>query len=113
MTGARAMAMIELNWRELAMPLANAEDALARLDERLAKSPIREGWTERTHFADACAALWVEGLAVHVEDLVLHDAERDVRHPTHDLVRAHAALRARRRIAAADSATLERRREAP
>lgn len=102
MTGARAMAMIELNWRELAMPLANAEDALARLDERLARSPIREGWIERTHFADACAALWLEGLAVHVGDLVLHDAERDVRHPTHDLVRAHAALRARRRIAAAE-----------
>lgn len=102
MTGARAMAMIELNWCELAMPLANAEDLLARLDERLAKSPIRDGWIERTHFADACAALWLEGLAVHVEDLVLHDAERDVRHPTHDLIRAHAALRARRRIAAAE-----------
>ena len=57
MTGARAMAMIELNWHELAMPLANAEDALARLDERLANSPIREGWIERTHFADAFAAV--------------------------------------------------------
>ena len=102
MTGSARMAMIELDWREFAMPLARAEDSLARLDERLAKSPIRDGWIERTHFADACAALWLEGLAVHVEDLVLHDAERDVRHPTHDLIRAHAALRARRRIAAAE-----------
>ena len=81
---------------------SESDNSLARLDERLARSPIREGWIQRTHFADACAALWLEGLAVHVEDLVLHDAERDVRHPTHDLVRAHAALRARRRIVAAE-----------
>ena len=33
-----------LPWAQLAGPLAAAEDALARLDERLAKSPIREGW---------------------------------------------------------------------
>lgn len=90
-----------LPWALLAGPLARAEDALARLDERLAKSPIRAGWAARTHFADAAAALWLEGELVPLEDLVLHDAGMDVRAPTHEVVRAHAVLRARRRIAAA------------
>jgi hypothetical protein len=90
-----------LPWAEIAWPLARAEDALARLDERLAKSPIREGWIARTHFLDAAAALWLEGQLVHLEDLVLHDAGMDIRSPTHELTRAHAVLRSRRRIAAA------------
>jgi hypothetical protein len=38
---------------------------------------------------------------VHLEDLVLHDGEMDQRAPTHELTQAHAVLRARRRIAAA------------
>jgi hypothetical protein len=91
-----------LPWPQLAGPLAAAEDSLARLDERLAKSPIRDGWIARTHFTDACASLWLEGELVHLEDLVLHDAGMDIRAPTHELTRAHAVLRARRRIAAAD-----------
>jgi len=82
-----------------ATPLAAAEDSLARLDERLAKSPIRDGFVARTHFSDACASLWLEGELVHLEDLVLHDAGMDVRAPTHELTRARAVLRARRRIA--------------
>ncbi len=32
---------------------------------------------------------------VHLEDLVLHDAEKDVRGPTHELTRAHVVLRTR------------------
>ena len=88
-----------LPWFELARPLARAEDSLARLDERLRTSPIRDGWISRTHFADAAAALWIEGQLVHIEDLVLHDAGKDIRTPTHELTRAHAVLRARRRIA--------------
>lgn len=91
-----------LPWTLLAGPLAKAEDLLARLDERLAHSPIREGWSARTHFADAVAALWLEGELVPIEDIVLHDAEMDVRAPTHEVVRAHQVLRARRRIAAAE-----------
>jgi hypothetical protein len=100
MTGVPKIA--DLDWRALAQPLARVEDALARLDERLAKSPIRDGWIARTHFLDAAAALWLEGELVHLEDLVLHDAGMDVRTPTHELTRAHAVLRARRRIAAAE-----------
>ena len=90
-----------LPWPAIAGPLAAAEDALARLDERLAKSPIRDGWIARTHFTDACASLWLDGELVHLDDLVLHDAGMDVRTPTHELTRAHAVLRARRRIAEA------------
>src|SRR5215211_5717517 len=91
-----------LPWTAIAGPLAAAEDALARLDERLGQSPICEGWISRTHFVDACASLWLQGELVHLEDLVLHDAGMDLRTPTHELTRAHAVLRARRRIAAAE-----------
>ena len=90
-----------LPWPQLAAALAAAEDALARLDERLATSPIRDGWTARTHYTDACACLYLAGELVHLEDLVLHDAHMDVRTPTHALTRAYAVLRARRRIAEA------------
>ncbi len=76
-----------------------AEDALARLDERLRASPLRDGFNARAHFDDACANLWLAGELVHLDDLVLHDAEMDLRTPTHELTRAHAVLRARRRIA--------------
>jgi hypothetical protein len=88
-----------LPWGDIAGPFAAAEDSLARLDQQLAKSPIRDGWVSRVHFSDACASLGLEGALVHVDDLVLHDANLDVRAPTHALTRAHAVLRARRRIA--------------
>jgi len=75
-----------------------AEDALARLDERVLRSTVGEGFAERSHFFDAAGALWVAGELVHVEDLVLHDAHMDSRAPSHELTIAHAVLRARRRI---------------
>ncbi|MGO6943945.1 RHE_PE00001 family protein [Rhizobium johnstonii] len=71
-----------------------------RLDERIARSPVGQGWIERSHFADACASLWIDGELVHLEDLVLHDATRDIRTPTHELTIARDVLRTRRRIAA-------------
>jgi len=83
---------------KLLVALAATEDALARLDERLRASPIRAGFCARAHFHDACASLWLSGALVHLEDLVLHDCEMDLRAPTHELTRAHAVLRARRRI---------------
>jgi hypothetical protein len=43
--------------------------------------------------------LWLEGTLVRLDDLVLHDAGMDIRAPTHELTRAHAVLRTRRRIA--------------
>jgi hypothetical protein len=82
-------------------PLAAAEDALARLDERIRASPIAEGFVSRMHFQDACASLWLAGELVMLEDLVLHDARMDIRSPTHEVTRAPAVLRARRQIAGA------------
>jgi hypothetical protein len=73
--------------------------ALARLDERIARSPVGAGWIERAHFTDACASLWVDGELVHLEDLILHDAGADIRAPSHELTIARDVLRARRRIA--------------
>ncbi|NGM38530.1 DUF1612 and helix-turn-helix domain-containing protein [Methylobacterium sp. DB0501] len=89
-------------WAALAPPLAAAEDALARLDQHLATSPIRHGWAARTAFADACASLALQGDLVLLEDLVLHDAGRDRHAPSQELTRAHAVLRTRRRISAAE-----------
>jgi hypothetical protein len=82
----------------LIAPVTRASVALVRLDERLARSPVRFGWIERSHFADATAALWLEGELVHLEDLILHHAHMNVRAPTHELTRAYAVLRARRKI---------------
>ena len=79
--------------------IVDASSALARLDERIARSPVGGGWLERSHFTDACASLWIDGELVHLEELVLHDALRDIRTPTHELTIARDVLRTRRRIA--------------
>ena len=84
----------------LMRPAFDAGVALTRLDERIARSPVGQGWIERSHFADACASLWIDGELVHLEDLVLHDHTRDIRTPTHELTIAHDVLRTRRRVAA-------------
>ncbi|MDQ0995118.1 hypothetical protein QFZ34_000295 [Phyllobacterium ifriqiyense] len=83
----------DLSINDLFRPVVAAEDALARLDERIArKSDLNEssrrygdgltreneGWIARSHFMEACNALWLAGELVHVEDLVLHDARMDI-----------------------------------
>ncbi|NTI50965.1 DUF1612 domain-containing protein [Agrobacterium rhizogenes] len=83
----------------LMRPAFDAGIALTRLDERIARSPVGQGWIERSQFADACASLWIDGELVHLEDLVLHDATKDIRTPTHELTIARDVLRTRRRIA--------------
>jgi hypothetical protein len=83
----------------LLRPISDAGSALTRLDERIARSPVGEGFVERSHFTDACASLWIDGELVHLEDLVLHDATKDIRTPTHELTIARDVLRTRRRIA--------------
>jgi hypothetical protein len=88
----------DLPLKTLFGPVVRATETLACLDERLARSPVRDGFVERQNFADAAAALWLEGELVHLEYLVLHDAHMDVRTPTHELTRAHAVLRAPRQI---------------
>jgi hypothetical protein len=84
----------------LLRPISEAGSALARLDERIARSAVGQGWIERSHFTDAAASLWIDGELVHLEDLVLHDAGADIRAPTHELTIARDVLKTRRRIAA-------------
>lgn len=90
----------KMSMTTLMRPAFDAGVALTRLDERIARSPVGQGWIERSHFADACASLWIDGELVHLEDLVLHDATKDIRTPTHELTIARDVLRTRRRIAA-------------
>lgn len=92
--------LAKLPIHSLLRPISEAAVALARLDERIARSPVGEGFLERSHFLDAHASLWVDGELVHLEDLVLHDALRDIRAPTHELTIARDILKTRRRIAA-------------
>jgi hypothetical protein len=88
----------QLPLQELLLPLTKAGEGLARLDECIANSPIREGYIDRQNFSDAISSLWIDGELVHMEDLVLHDAHMDIRAPTHELTQAHRVLRTRRRI---------------
>ncbi|UWM78907.1 RHE_PE00001 family protein (plasmid) [Rhizobium sp. WSM4643] len=90
----------KISMTALIEPAFRAGIELARLDERIARSTVGAGWIERQNFADACASLWIDGELVHLEDLVLHDATKDIRTPTHELTIARDVLRTRRRIAA-------------
>ncbi|MCM2476181.1 DUF1612 and helix-turn-helix domain-containing protein [Rhizobium sp. CG5] len=91
--------LAKISMTALTRPAFDAGIALARLDERIARSPVGQGFLERAHFTDACASLWIDGELVHLEDLVLHDATRDIRTPSHELTIARDVLRTRRRIA--------------
>jgi hypothetical protein len=92
----------KLNYETLLGPIAAAEDALARLDERVARSEVGPGYTERADFFDSVSSMWVAGELVHLEDLVLHDAQMDIRAPSHELVIAHRIVRTRRRVSRND-----------
>ncbi|TDW26619.1 uncharacterized protein DUF1612 [Rhizobium azibense] len=92
--------LTRLPLQTLLRPISDATSTLVRLDERIARSPVGDGWIERMHFADGCASLWIDGELVHLEDLVLHDAGHDIRTPTHELTIARDVLKTRRRIAA-------------
>ncbi|WP_127966545.1 RHE_PE00001 family protein [Agrobacterium sp. RS6] len=91
--------LAKISMTTLMRPAFEAGVAVTRLDERVARSRVGQGFLERTHFADACASLWIDGELVHLEDLVLHDATKDIRTPTHELTIARDVLRTRRRIA--------------
>ncbi|WP_322886915.1 RHE_PE00001 family protein [Sinorhizobium medicae] len=90
----------KISMTALMRPAFDAGLVLTRLDERIARSSVGAGWIERSHFTDACASLWIDGELVHLEDLVLHDATKDIRTPTHELTIARDVLRTRRRVAA-------------
>ncbi|MCJ9719867.1 DUF1612 and helix-turn-helix domain-containing protein [Agrobacterium sp. SHOUNA12C] len=92
--------LAKISMTALLEPAFRAGVELARLDERIARSPVGQGFLERSQFTDACASLWIDGELVHLEDLVLHEATKDIRTPTHELTIARDVLRTRRRIAA-------------
>ncbi|AJC83280.1 HTH DNA-binding domain-containing protein (plasmid) [Rhizobium etli bv. phaseoli str. IE4803] len=92
--------LAKISMTALMRPAFHAGVALTRLDERIDRSPVGQGFLERSQFTDACASLWIDGELVHLEDLVLHDATKDIRTPTHELTIARDVLRTRRRIAA-------------
>lgn len=91
--------LAKISMTALMRPAFDVGIALTRLDERITRSPVGQGFLERSQFTEACASLWIDGELVHLEDLVLHDATRDIRTPTHELTIARDVLRTRRRIA--------------
>ncbi len=88
----------KISMKALMRPAFDAGVVLTRLDERIARLPVGAGFIERMQYTDACASLWIDGELVHLEDLVLHDATRDIRAPTYELTIARDVLRTRRRI---------------
>ncbi|WP_282611001.1 DUF1612 domain-containing protein [Pelagibius sp. Alg239-R121] len=88
-----------LPWDEFITLWDEAGDALARLDQCLGHSDLREAWLRRADFEEAAAALWVEGGLVPLEDLVLDDAHTNARLPNHELFQARSILLIRRRLA--------------
>ena len=93
---ARSYDLPELPWEAIAGRLEVISIAILRFDARLEASGLAAGWQSRCDMTEAVRALLLDGQLVDVGDLVLHDAGMDVRHPTHELTRAAAALRARR-----------------
>jgi hypothetical protein len=86
----------ELPWETIAGRLEPITISILRFDARLEASGLSAGWQSRCDITEAVRALLLDGHLVDVGDLVLHDASMDVRHPTHELTRAAAALRSRR-----------------
>jgi hypothetical protein len=76
--------------------LSAAEDTVSRLDE-LTRSPLGAGLIARMEFHEACAWSWNRGELVHLEDLVLHDSDLDVRMPDQELTKTQSVLRRWRR----------------
>src|SRR5262249_39811791 len=64
----------KLDLKRLLKPLLAAEQAMARLDERLRALPFRDGVIERLVYHEACAVSLLEGHLVPVEDLVQFEA---------------------------------------
>lgn len=81
----------------LFLALAAAESAVSRLDEQVRLSPVGDGWRARLDFQEAADWSWTRNELAPLEDLVLHDAELDVRIPTQALSRAYGLVRARQR----------------
>ena len=92
----RTYGLPELPWEHIAGHLEPITISILRFDARLEASGLAAGWQSRCDMTEAARSLLLDGQLVDIGDLVLHDAGMDVRHPTHELTRAAAALRARR-----------------
>ncbi|WP_246777149.1 RHE_PE00001 family protein [Microvirga sp. VF16] len=92
----RSYDLPELPWAAISGRLETITISVLRFDARLEASGLDAGWQSRCDMTEAVRALILDGHLVDVGDLVLHDAGMDVRHPTHELTRAAAALRTRR-----------------
>ena len=93
------LALENINFSTLMLPIEAATEALCRLDERLFRSEaLADGFISRTHYQETCANLWMDGELIHLKDLVLHDVEADIRAPTHELTRGAHLLHLRRRL---------------
>lgn len=86
---------------DLTKPVEAATLALVRLDERLARSEpvLADGIRARADLFEAQALAHLSGELVSLEDLVLHDADMDVRAPSTGIVRAERILNQRRSLA--------------
>jgi hypothetical protein len=85
----------------LVRQLARAEDRVTRLDERTRSCAFKAGFLARVDFSEALAWGWNSGEVVTAQDLLLHDADMDVRTPTQALAASHRVIRARRKAAGA------------
>jgi hypothetical protein len=81
-------------WESLVGRLEQVAIAVMKLDARLDASGLAAGWQSRCDMTEAVRALILDGHLVDIGDVVLHDADMDVRSPTHELTRAATALRA-------------------
>lgn len=92
----------------LLAPLIEAEDRLARLDERASLSPLRQGWMERLLFHETCAGRLAEGDLVPLEDLVLLDGHAFDGVASPELSAARQTLQILRRAAQGEAHALLR-----
>lgn len=67
-------------------PRRPLSDAASRSPGSPSARPHRSVRASSSACADACASLWIDGELVHLEDVVLHDATKDIRAPTHELI---------------------------
>lgn len=80
--------------------LAEAEDRVSRLDERVHACGFSAGWAARLDVLEAVAWGWNSGQVVSTEQLLLHDESMDRQMPDAALRAAHGLVRARRKAAA-------------
>jgi hypothetical protein len=83
--------------------LAEAEDAVARLDARARYSALRAPWMQRMLYGEACASSLVEGELVLVSDLVIFDHGGWNGGPREELTRTRQSLLAWRRAVRANA----------